>query len=300
MARFVACACVAGLFTNVLGAMRFINPPTMLKLGDLSNAQSYKEGSSVNVAWTQGKAGVGCSLVLYQQHESNGEWYGAMEYLTQNAVDMTNYNWLVATRKNLTESNLFYLSIFQEGTGPSDDNSEYFYIEPKEAVVASPSPTPTPSASSSLSSARSSASPTSSGSSGTSASAASSSTTPTSNPSPSTSASTNSSSSSSGFPTAAKIGVGVGIPVALIIGLAAGFLLFRRRKKNNMAHEPVPGAAPGYYGGGHGAPQEYRYQDNTYPVAPGELDGGHGRVEMSQDSYGAGKQAHQAPVRYEM
>lgn len=45
-----------------------------------------------------------------------------------------------------------------------------------------------------------------------------------------------------GFPLSHKIGLGVGIPAALFLGLVAGWLLFRRRRrhqrKDAVAHEP--------------------------------------------------------------
>jgi hypothetical protein len=83
MARVAACAFVAGLFTSVLGLMEFINPPPFGEIGDMSNSDTYRVGNTVNVAWTPGDEGGGVSLCLYQQNETDGMWFGDMEYLTR-------------------------------------------------------------------------------------------------------------------------------------------------------------------------------------------------------------------------
>jgi hypothetical protein len=153
----------------------------------------------------------------------------------EGAVGITRYTWLVGSRKNLTKSSLFYISIFQEGKAASDANSHYFYIAEKaveQTSTASPSPTSsvfsylstgvsTTSFVSSLSASnelpRSSTNPQADGLSGTPGATA------------------QSSAPSSGFSLAAKIGIGAGIPAALAIGLGVGFLLFRRRKKDTIS-----------------------------------------------------------------
>ena len=40
-----------------------------------------------------------------------------------------------------------------------------------------------------------------------------------------------------GFPPEAKIGLGVGIPVAIVLRLLAGWLIFRRQKRDIVTHE---------------------------------------------------------------
>jgi hypothetical protein len=145
----------------------------------------------------------------------------------EGAVGVTRYTWLVGTRKNLTKSDLFYLSIFQEGKGPSDGNSHYFNIAEKVVEQKSTaSPSPTSSASSYLSTGVSTTS--------SASSSAVSSEPPKLSTSPQASglSGTPEAAPSSGFPLAAKIGIGAGIPAALAIGLGVGFLLFRRRKKD--------------------------------------------------------------------
>jgi hypothetical protein len=83
MARLVACAVVTGLIARVSGLMEFINPPPFGTIGDLSNSPKYEEGETVNVVWTPGEEGGAVSLCLYQQNETDGMWFGDMEYLTR-------------------------------------------------------------------------------------------------------------------------------------------------------------------------------------------------------------------------
>ncbi|CAN9372358.1 unnamed protein product [Alternaria sp. RS040] len=255
MARLEACILVTGLLTCVSGLMEFINPPPFGTVGDMSNSPKYSVGDLVNVVWTPGEEGGAVSLCLYQQNETDGMWFGDMEYLTQNALDITKYNWLVGTRKNLTLSNLFYLSVFQEGKGPSDSNSHYFYIESNQVEEAAPS-------SSSVSSSTTTSSE---------ASTAAATTTPTGSKTPSAETSapsmsnppsigtnapnlSNQENPSDGFPLGAKIGLGVGIPVALIIGLVVGWLLFRRQKKRNARIHELPAIQT----------EQYKYHNNGY------------------------------------
>jgi hypothetical protein len=145
----------------------------------------------------------------------------------EGAIGVTRYTWLVGTRKDLIKSSLFYISIFQEGKGPSDGNSHYFYIAEKAAEQTSTAYfSPTSTASPYLSTGV----PTTSFVSSSSASSEP----PKLSTSPQTGGlgGTPGADPSNGFPLAAKIGIVVGIPAVLAIGLGLGFLLFRRRKKD--------------------------------------------------------------------
>jgi hypothetical protein len=75
-------ALVVGWATIVSGLMQFINPPPSGATQDFSNSETYKVGNTVNVAWTPAESGNAASLVLYQL-DSNGLWFGDMEYLTR-------------------------------------------------------------------------------------------------------------------------------------------------------------------------------------------------------------------------
>lgn len=83
MARLEACILVTGLLTCVSGLMEFINPPPFGTVGDMSNSPKYSVGDLVNVIWTPGEEGGAVSLCLYQQNETDGMWFGDMEYLTR-------------------------------------------------------------------------------------------------------------------------------------------------------------------------------------------------------------------------
>ncbi|KAI4934106.1 hypothetical protein J4E86_011488 [Alternaria arbusti] len=293
--------------------MEFINPPPFGTIGDMSGSPKYEIGDTVNVVWTPGEKGGAVSLCLYQQNETDGMWFGDMEYLTQNALDITKYNWLVGTRKNLTLSRLFYLSVFQEGKGPSDSNSHYFWIE--ESRVEEAAPTSSSSTSSASASATDQAStgapntlptPTPTGSNTPSIESGAPSASFPAGDATGAPSLTDQEASSDSFPMGAKIGLGVGIPVALIIGLVVGWLLFRRHKKREVVHElPVvqPEQYKYYQHGSH-------YGSNLNEAPP------RSPAEMSQTPYvgqgykGWGGEPHEnpkasptpatVPVRYEM
>jgi hypothetical protein len=83
MVCLAACAVVSGLLAHVSGLMEFINPPPFGEIGDMSNSPKYEIGDTVNVVWTPGEKGGAVSLCLYQQNETDGMWFGDMEYLTR-------------------------------------------------------------------------------------------------------------------------------------------------------------------------------------------------------------------------
>jgi hypothetical protein len=316
-------ALVIGWATIVSGLMQFINPPPFGTTGDFSSSETYNIGSTVNVAWTPADSGKAASLVLYQL-DSDGVWFGDMEYLTrrlfsfiqlfrladmraEGAVGVTRYTWLVGTRKNLTKSSLFYMSIFQEGKGPSDGNSHYFNIAEKVVEQKSTaSPSPTSSASSDRSTAVSTTSSVSSSFSSsapprlsTSPEAGGLSGTPGATP--------QSSAPSNEFPLAAKIGIGAGIPAALAIGLGFGFLLFRRRKKEATSRIAPVDAGSHYPSDQNYAPYQtkghfYGSNLNEAPVrSPVEMAPPRGEsYYMPQHNHMPKKTPEDVPVRYEM
>lgn len=83
MVRLAACVLVTALFARVSGLMEFINPPPFGTVGDMSNSPKYEVGDLLNVVWTPGEEGGAVSLCLYQQNETDGVWFGDMEYLTR-------------------------------------------------------------------------------------------------------------------------------------------------------------------------------------------------------------------------
>lgn len=120
------------------------------------------------------------------------------------------------------------MAIFSEGTSGWDSESRYFNITARNVVVTSTSSLSLSSSSTAATSlsSRVSRSDTASEPTGSNLSFI---------------GSSMPNSSSDSFPTSAKIGLGVGIPVALLLGAAAGFFLFRRHKKRHTS--PASGTA---------------------------------------------------------
>ncbi|KAF1961884.1 hypothetical protein CC80DRAFT_401419 [Byssothecium circinans] len=279
MVRLTTAAPVAWMLTGVSCLMEFINPAPFTEISKFKDNPVYVKGSTVNIAWTGGEENEGASLVLYQLNNTDGIWFGDMEYLTQSAVVVTRYTWLVGTRKNLSVSNLFYLSIFEEGKSLSDSNSQYFNITEAQSTSSSslsPSNSPT------TTTRPLASTPTSNASAGPYTSTF---------PTPQ---------SSSIFPTGAKIGTGVGIPAALLVCLGAGFFLFRRHKQRRN----IAAVAPPY------PPNDYQYPDGSYygsnsndalpksPVEMGQPENPYVAYHDSQAKQSVGGGAE--PVRYEM
>ncbi|KAF2197952.1 hypothetical protein GQ43DRAFT_474987 [Delitschia confertaspora ATCC 74209] len=253
--------------------MNFINPPPFGTVGDFSRNPIYPEGSTLNIQWTEGNQGKPVSITLYQLNGT--QWLDPFEYIVQNTVDVTSFRWIVATSKNLTFSNMFYMSVFENGKLTGDANSHYFNISSANTNVKPSSSPP----STKTSTSPTSTPPISSSSISTPAS------TPTNPPSSSQPPPPPTAASSNSFPTGAKIGIGVGIPVALILGIAAGFMLFRRRRKaedkSGEVPAPVVAGPPGaaysqHYGGAH---QDGNYYDPVKPYHRSERSYGGGAAE---------------------
>jgi hypothetical protein len=106
-----------------------------------------------------------------------------------------------------------------------------------------------------------------------------------------------------GFPISAKIGVGVGIPVALILGLIVGFLLFRRHKKN-VALPQTPGTqVVEQYKYGH---DSHHFNNNASYSAPPLNEAPPESLVELDPQHRAGVYVHKTPndeatsARYEM
>jgi hypothetical protein len=101
----------------------------------------------------------------------------------------------------------------------------------------------------------------------------------------------------------AKIGLGVGIPVALALGLVAGWLLFRRRKKRDGVAQELPAVETEQY---------KHYQNGNYYNASMSEAPLKSPVEMGQTPYARGyngwggepqeklENSPMPPARYEM
>lgn len=138
---------------------------------------------------------------------------------TASIMNETSYDWVVATDKDLSMSDLFLFNIFYEGDTSPSAISETFRITHDSTRSSSVS-----SAASSTTSA-STADPTTS--------AASSTTVATAGP---TSASpvASSETGNGGLATGTKIGLGVAVPVVALLGIAVGYCFFKHRAKKQQ------------------------------------------------------------------
>ncbi|PVI01353.1 hypothetical protein DM02DRAFT_654611 [Periconia macrospinosa] len=277
----------------------FTNPGPAVK-DDTAPKPVYRVGSTIDITWTPpDEANKGMSVVLYQLNKTTGQFFDDMEYLTQNAVGVTKYTWLVGTRKDLTISNMFYLSIFQEGKTSADANSRNFLLEPQNGNGQSTS-------SSSSSSSSSTPSPTSS--SPTSTSNSSTATNPGANdrtsspPQSSTSNQALQSQSSNSIPVGTTIGIAIGASGAMALGIGLIFFLYRLRKKRRERRGmTVTVAAPsdpqGYY---RDPPGSYQFFGSNMSEAPSKMPMEHMELsELGGTPHGQAQQSN-SPVRYEM
>ncbi len=260
---------LAVLLTRVLGVMIFINPPPIGPLDDFSHNPIYPVGSTVEVQWTRGVPDQGVSLTFFQMngtHPTNPLeyiirmaclWYphtssSSKLTLAENALNATSFLWIVATTKNLSVSNMFILSVFQEGNTVADANSHYFNISQDSTQTGT---TPV-SASSTLTTAGSTHS------------------VPVPIASTSISPSAESSSGSGGLSPGAQAGIGIGILCAVALGVAAGWSLFgRRNRRHDCAHAKSQPRAlqAGYYDSGRPAQltPKLEMQHLSHPVPVG-------------------------------
>ncbi|CAI6333580.1 unnamed protein product [Periconia digitata] len=278
----------------------FINPGPSSGKEDDSTKPSYPQGSNLEISWTPpDNTSNGVSIVLYQLNQTTKVYFDDMEYLTQGAVGVTRYAWLVGTRKNLKVSNLFYLSIFEEGKANADANSRQFNIEAeKDKDQPSSTSNDTPSSTTPITSSKPTngidpkpGAPTNAGTTVNSIK----------NSPSSTSSEIPTTNNNDGFPIDAKIGIAASVPIAVIIsaGLIA-FLLKRRKDNKRQESVPITTAAPPieelqkHY---HNHPGSYHHYASSMSEAPSHMYDD--PIEL-----GARPQAHPRlatePVRYEM
>lgn len=148
-------------------------------------------------------------------------------------VNLTSFQWRVGSSKDMDVSNIFMMSLYVEGGTEIMANSHYFNISSRSTDSgSSTTSSSTVSSSATSSTSVSLAAPTSTGSSSeTTASAAATTSTP-------------AAASSGNLSKEAMIGMGVAIPCAVILGIAAGWFFFGRRRKNQQP-KPVD-HAPDY------------------------------------------------------
>lgn len=285
----------------VMGTMVFVNPPNSGPVGDFSSNPTYTLGKNIEVSWSDSPDDAGVSLLMYQLNATTGDYFLPGQYLfreyidhskvgqasehiqallytchlqggIENSYNVTTYDWIVAFSTEtmphaFSVSNLFYLSLYQEGKSSSDTNSHYFYII--EAQTSTTTTSSSTSTATSFSTAGASLAPTSANSAMTESTSGA--TTGSSGPAATASQPSNSDGT---LGTGAKIGLGVGVSAVLILGVAVGWLLVRRRKArgqvNNAAEPDQRQWADGQYSGhtdakGHDARYSAQMLDNTPP-----------------------------------
>ncbi|KAH7636078.1 hypothetical protein B0T09DRAFT_330438 [Sordaria sp. MPI-SDFR-AT-0083] len=214
----------------------FINPPPF-RQEDNSKNVVYKIGSTMRLQWTEDTE-VRSSLVLYQ---IPGD--GAFEYVAPNHVQITDYDWIVNTAKNLSSSNVFQLAIFFNGSTTPNAMSSYFNI-----TAASSSSSPNLSAGSlpvttSASVLDSTAAVTTAGTGAGTAQATASVSTPT--PPASTDAAgiglESKEDGKKGLSTSAAIGIGIGVSAAVFLLIAGAFAywILKVRPRRNFNNGPL-------------------------------------------------------------
>jgi hypothetical protein len=180
-------------------------------------------------------------------------WY--LTPSTDNSVNLTSSNWVVATAKDLAFSNVFVLDIFFQGDTAGRALSHWFNIskstdeaqQPTQTVgVITVSVTPTATASS-------------------------------------TAASTPLATNDSSFGTGAKIGLAVGIVAILVLGVVVGWFWSRRNRSGRGQPELAMGGTAAGLGVGVGreaaVPEKAFYEVNG-KTSPRELNGEATRYEL--------------------
>ncbi|KAK2611783.1 hypothetical protein N8I77_005107 [Diaporthe amygdali] len=262
---------IALLAPLAMAEMSFINPPSSLSGGGAFSTNTvFREQTLVTVKWSGTTSNSSSTVVLWQVNASlatasdnsddiNAAVIGDLEYVAR-AIDwqVDDAPWTVATRKDLSVSNMFFMSLYQTGSTNPDDYSVYFNISSADGSSSTSSTAPS----------STSSSPTSS--SATDAAA--------------TTSSTSDSGGDGGLSTGAQAGIGVGVGVAAIIALAGAWLAIRHRKKAKSNVDQVATTAPGEYKhatvgettwngyGGHQTTPHELSGRSIHPVAPVEMD----------------------------
>jgi len=185
--------------------LTFLNPPASPDGtgGELADNPVYDMGSLVVLQWAGIEKGVPISIILYQmvRPDMHHNFTQPMETIVQSVVDISVYRWIVATRKNLTFSNLFMMGLYREGNTNSESNTHYFNIVraagEAETTVIKTITAPT-------STAAGSTSPAGVGGGG------------------------------NNFPTGAAVGAGVGGALAAVLAVSAGWWALRRWKRKKI------------------------------------------------------------------
>ncbi|KAK6201921.1 hypothetical protein LQW54_009235 [Pestalotiopsis sp. IQ-011] len=204
----------------------FVSPDPSVSDNDLSISTTvHPVGSKFHIAWDNTILDRYMSVVLWQYNATSKDVIYPFEDVTPSIMNETSYDWIVTTDKDLSMSDLFRFQIFYKGDTSPSATSETFRITDDSTSSSSVS-----SATSSTTSASTADPTTSVGSSTTAATAG-----PTS-ASPAASSETG----NGGLAIGTKIGLGVAVPVVALLGIAAGYCLFRHRAKKQQQPIQAP------------------------------------------------------------
>ncbi|KAK0671533.1 hypothetical protein QBC41DRAFT_270182 [Cercophora samala] len=229
--------------------IKFITPPNIQEgVHDMRDNPVHEEGSLLPITWSPAPEGTRISLTLFQHNTTDGGSIGDFEYITQGTVGITRHPWIVATTKDLKDSDVFRIILFIEGETGGHTGTEFFNITRKRTTTTT-STTSTATLPTStdkddepnISSTSTTSAPTGGGNSNNSAQT-------TNRPEDIT--------SSSSLSTGAAAGIGIGATGAVILLAGAAFYFFffkpRQEKKHaallaasgGAAGFPSPGATP--------------------------------------------------------
>ena len=226
----------------------FTNPLPQSPNPDPKKSPTIIIGTVFKITWTQDTPNKPISLTLMQTDGTTGRIavgadMSVAEYILLSSVNVNSFNWVATTAQNLTKSNLFFFAIYEQGVPNFEAASDLFFLEPKPGAGAQSSAlntgtTSTTTTAASTTSTFTSSSVTSSTASSTKTSingTGGSDAPPPSGPTkPGTSTQND---SAGGLSQAAQIGLGLGIPLAVIVGVVAGWCYFDRRKKASSTKE---------------------------------------------------------------
>ncbi|KAH6646643.1 hypothetical protein BKA67DRAFT_540146 [Truncatella angustata] len=192
----------------------FVSPgPSVSQNNPTTGNAIHPLRSRFHVAWEGTNLTRSISVVLFQYHGK--ELIYPFEYVVQST------DWTVSTDKNLSFSHLFLFNLFYDGEINPVAVSETFNITDTSSTSTTSS---TSSTSSSTSAASTRMSSTTSSTDGF--------TTATSSTGPASDRNEN-----GGLTTGAKIGIGVAVPAVALLGVVAGWFLFRHRAKKQLTQQ---------------------------------------------------------------